>query len=350
MVKRIILLLSAIQFFLSTTALQAQVTNPKFPYDKPVRLNLAILLFDGVEIIDFTGPYEVFDYVRWNGPVFNIYTVAEKGTTIKTAGGMSVNPNYSFDNSPKPDLVVVPGGNINPSLNNVALIKWIQDKARDAEVVMSVCNGAWILGKAGLLDGLQATTTASAAWSGRFQEFVPKAKTAANRRFVDAGKIVTTAGLSSGIDGALHVIEKLFGRGVAQDVALKVEYNWQPNANYVRAQLADMNFNTTYRSLLGEINAIPIKTEGGPDRWESKLVVSRQYTPQGLLAYVDSMLSTTQQWQKQEAKSSPGAPRSVWSFKGKNGDDWSGSASVDPLKNEPNKLLVTLKVYCNDSR
>ena len=192
--------------------------------------NLAILIFDGVQIIDYTGPFETFGHVySESGPPFNIYTVSEKSNAITTSMGMSVNPKYSFENAPEPDVMVIPGGSVNGQLENPNVIKWIQEKSKRAEIVMSVCNGAYILAKAGLLDGLEATTTAGLI-SG-LRQAAPKTKVVEDKRFVDNGKIITTAGLSSGIDGSLHVIERLFGRGTAQMAALGMEYNWIPTRN-----------------------------------------------------------------------------------------------------------------------
>src|SRR5262249_31376027 len=127
---------------------------------KPPR-NLAILIFDGVQIIDYTGPYETFGHTYIDdSQAFNIYTVSEEKNAITTSMGMSVNPKFSFENAPKPDVLLVPGGDVRGQVNSPTVIKWIQDSANSAELVMSVCNGAFILAKAGLLDGMEATTTA----------------------------------------------------------------------------------------------------------------------------------------------------------------------------------------------
>ena len=218
--------------------------NPPVVQQKAVPRNLAILIFDGVQIIDYTGPYETFGHAYADdGPAFNIYTVSEKAGPITTAMGMTVTPNYSFENVPRPDVLLIPGGGVKDQVANANVIKWVQDKSKDAEVVMSVCNGAFILAKAGLLDGLQATTTAGLI--PMLREAAPKTKVVDDRRFVDNGKIITTAGLSSGIDGSLHVIERFFGRGTAQMAALGMEYNWDTESKFVRAALADkyMRFN-----------------------------------------------------------------------------------------------------------
>src|SRR5579862_5896680 len=129
---------------------------------KPPSRNVAILLFDGVQIIDYTGPYETFGhmYVFDQPAPFNVYTVAEHATAITTAMGMSVNPKFSIEDAPRPDILIVPGGDVSAALNSPKVMEWLTDASRPAEIVMSVCNGAFILAKAGLLEGLEATTTA----------------------------------------------------------------------------------------------------------------------------------------------------------------------------------------------
>ncbi|HEX8922649.1 MAG TPA: DJ-1/PfpI family protein, partial [Pyrinomonadaceae bacterium] len=205
----IALLALAANLNLSETA--CAQANKAAPSARPAvaERNLAILLFDGVQIIDYTGPYETFGHAfKKDGGAINIYTVAEKAGPITTAMGMSVNPTYSFENAPQPDILVLPGGGgVWKQLEAPGVISWVQDKAQKAEVVLSVCNGAFFLAKAGLLDGLEATTTFSLI--ARLKEAAPKAKVVDNVRYVDNGKIITTAGLSSGIEGSLHVIERL---------------------------------------------------------------------------------------------------------------------------------------------
>jgi transcriptional regulator GlxA family with amidase domain len=170
---------------------------------RPAPRNLAILIFDGVQIIDYTGPFETFGHVYFDDThAFNIYTVSEKSGAITTSMGMSVNPKYTLENAPEPNVIVIPGGDVRGPVSNPAVIKFIQDKARNAEIVMSVCNGAYILAKTGLLDGLEATTTANLVPGLKIA--APKTKVVDDKRFVDNGKIITTAGLSSGIDGALQ--------------------------------------------------------------------------------------------------------------------------------------------------
>src|SRR6476659_4023848 len=200
--------------------------------------NVAILIWNGVQIIDYTGHYDFLG--SWH--LHNVYTVAETSEPITTNMGMRVTPNYSFENQPKPDVLIVPGGGIwadKGPLNNQRIIKWIQDNAKSSRYVLSVCGGALLLAKAGLLDGLEATTTAGGNIE-KLKEFAPTAKIVTDKRFVDNGKVITSAGLSAGIDGALHLVSVMDGEGWAERIALSLEYNWQPTSKYARANLADM--------------------------------------------------------------------------------------------------------------
>lgn len=294
------------------------------------RRDVAILLFEGVQIIDYTGPYETFGHAwKSEGPAFRIYTVAEKPGPITTAMGMSVNPRYTFADAPKPDILILPGGGVPPHLENPAVMAWIKESAKDAEVVLSVCNGAFFLAKAGLLDGLEATTFAGLI--GELRTAAPKARIVEDQRWVDNGKIITTAGLSSGIDGSLHVIEKLLGRGYAQRAALGMEYNWQPELNWARAALPDRLVRIdTPRDLPVE----PLLTQGTADRWEKQWAVATDQPADAFQKQVDQLLETSNKWTRE----STGA----WTFKDDQGRAWNGTAAVEPLA--PGKLKLTMKI------
>jgi transcriptional regulator GlxA family with amidase domain len=191
------------------------------PADKP--LTVAILLFNGVEIIDYSGPWEVFGAAG-----FEVHTVASGSGPIKTAFGQTVVPDYTLDNSPKADILLIPGGSIAPTMNNVRTIEWIRTRSKEATYVMSVCNGAFLLAKAGLLNGLSATTVRGGI--DRLALFAPRTKVVRNQRYVDNGKFITTAGLSAGIDGAMHLVAKTRGKETAMAVAHGLEYRWDGEA------------------------------------------------------------------------------------------------------------------------
>ena len=200
----------------------------------------AILVFDDVQIIDYTGPYEVFGR---RGPT---YLVAEK-LELTTNMGMKVTANYTFADAPQPDVLVIPGGGssgeaqtrrygVGAVIDNEAVIDWIRRTAANARHVLSVCNGAFLSQRAGLLDGLVATTTAG--YIPYLAEIAPLTNVVRDQRVVDNGKVVVTGGLSAGIDGALTVVEKIDGRGMAIQTALHMEYDWREDG-WARAALAD---------------------------------------------------------------------------------------------------------------
>lgn len=191
--------------------------------------NVAILLFDEVEVLDFCGPFEVFSVADAYNSVrpFNVYTVAEK-TPILARNALSVNPTYLLDDPacPKPDLIVVPGGRgTRHAMHNERLLAWIRANAQQAQLTLSVCTGALMLARAGLLEGLSATTHHSA-----FEELravAPNTTLLPQQRIVDNGNVIVSAGISAGIDMALHVVARLYGTDMARQTAAYMEYDWR---------------------------------------------------------------------------------------------------------------------------
>lgn len=192
---------------------------------EPLVRNVAVLLYGGVELLDFAGPAEVFSASRSEeGRRFRVYTVAETTEPVVSQGFARVVPEYSIVDCPRPDLIVVPGGAV--PLSRPAVVEWVRRSAGEAEVAMSVCNGALLFAKAGLLDGAEATTHQSSL--GTLALSAPNARLLPERRIVDNGRVVTTAGVSAGIDGALHVVARLLGDEAARRTALYMEYRWDP--------------------------------------------------------------------------------------------------------------------------
>ncbi len=187
--------------------------------------NVAVFVYDGMEILDFSGPSEVFASAGTDSVSFRVYTVAVSKETIVSQGFIKIQPEYSLNDCPEPDIIVLPGGNTGPSVENPGVIAWVQKHAAHAEAVMSVCTGAFILEKAGLLDACHNSGTAPRAGCAK----AAKTEILENVRWVDNGQIVTTAGVSAGIDGALHVVERMLGREAAQETAHYMEYDkWKP--------------------------------------------------------------------------------------------------------------------------
>jgi transcriptional regulator GlxA family with amidase domain len=195
--------------------------------------NVAVVLYEGVELLDFAGPTEVFAAASDRGAngaekAFNVFTVSRTKKPIVSQGFVDVTPDYSIDDSPKPDIIILPGGSSQNVIADAAFMAWIQASAASAENVLTVCTGAFIAGKAGLLDGVEATTWYNAVPS-LAKEF-PKTAVRPGRRFVDSGKVITTAGVSAGIDGALHLVARTHGRYVADRTAEYMEYKWAPES------------------------------------------------------------------------------------------------------------------------
>lgn len=190
--------------------------------------NVAIVLYEGVQLLDFAGPGEVFTDTETDKgeAAFNVYTVAASTAPIVSQGFVRITPQYNFENAPKPDIVIFPGGDAAGFFKNEDSLARAKKLAVNSEVTMSVCTGARILGKAGLLDNKKVTTHWIAI--DNLRKEVPSATVLENTRFIDNGQIITTAGISAGIDGALHLVQRLIGTESAVKTARAMEYNWQP--------------------------------------------------------------------------------------------------------------------------
>jgi transcriptional regulator GlxA family with amidase domain len=185
-------------------------------------MNICFYLQNGVEILDFAGPMEVFSYAG-----FHVFTVSKTKGPIVTQGILSITPDYSIDDAPPAEILAFFGGNSHEAANDPAVIAWIKSRKSSTKYFFSVCTGAFIIGRAGILDSLTATTFHSSIEDLR-GEF-PSTKVLSDVRFVDNGTVITTAGISAGIDGALHLVAKLKGDLAAKEVARHMEYDkWVP--------------------------------------------------------------------------------------------------------------------------
>jgi transcriptional regulator GlxA family with amidase domain len=194
------------------------------------RLTTGILIFNEIEVLDFCGPFEVFSVTRLSTPrkreepsPFDVFTVAETIAPITATGGLRVLPQHSFETCPPLDLLVVPGGwGTRREAENPYVIGWIANQANDAKLVTSVCTGSFLLAKAGLLAGKRATTH----WASleRMRATFPDITVEDGLQWVEAGTVLTSAGIAAGMDLALVVVAKLFGDTVARATAKHMEY------------------------------------------------------------------------------------------------------------------------------
>ena len=190
--------------------------------------NAAILVWDGVELLDFSGPGEVFAAARVGGTVaFNVITISPDGKPITSQGFLKITPDYSIENCPKISVLIIPGGDTRPITQDQKMMSWIKKTSTQTDMILTVCTGAFVLAKAKLLDGIEATTWHGAIASLRKE--APRTKVHDDRRYVDNGDIITSAGVSAGIDGALHALARLTGPDVARKTARYMEYDWRPD-------------------------------------------------------------------------------------------------------------------------
>lgn len=190
-----------------------------------MRKTVAILVFDEVEVLDFAGPFEVFavaDELRSHS-VFNVVTVAPRTGVVRARNGLNIVPHYDLDACPPSHVLVVPGGfGTRALLGNPVVVEWIRRRAHAAEATMSVCTGALLLAKAGLLDGLRVTTHHEAVDA--LRSLAPNATVDPSERFHDNGRILTSAGISAGIDCSLHLVGRLLGKAASSETAAYMEY------------------------------------------------------------------------------------------------------------------------------
>lgn len=206
--------------------------------DKPT-YNVAIVVYEGVELFDFAGPGEVFAAARRSEVAsFNVFTVAPSMDPVVSQTFLSINPNYSIENAPDIDIIIIPGGNTNTLLSDESFLAWTKELFPKLTNFMSVCNGAYIPARIGILDGLTATTHYSAM--NGLRDGYPNVEVV-DEKFVDNGKIITAGGVSSGTEGSLHMIRRLAGLSAARQVARYMEYDhWDENTGRIAYEHPDI--------------------------------------------------------------------------------------------------------------
>lgn len=199
-------------------------------------LRVGIYLFPDVEVLDFAGPFEVFTTAtRVHGRLrpdaaapFEVFTLARTPAPVRARAGLRVLPDHSLQGHPPVDLLIVPGGDVTAELRLPELADWIARTASDAQITASVCTGAFLLARAGLLDGKNVTTH----WEdvADLRQLCPAAQVHEGRRWIDEGAIVTSAGISAGIDMSLHLVARLAGVELAVKTARQMDFDWQQQA------------------------------------------------------------------------------------------------------------------------
>jgi transcriptional regulator GlxA family with amidase domain len=204
-------------------------------HDRLKSLHVGILVFPGVEVLDFSGPFEVFSVASRVSKrdldieqPFKVSLIGASRDNIEARHGMGILPHYGFNDALAVDLLIVPGGLMGQPLGCEVTQAWIKRVSDNAALIASVCTGAFLLAKLGLLEGLTVTTH----WEdiADLRAEFPQLNVKEETPFVDTGRVITSAGISAGIDMSLHLVERILGAKMAASTARQMEYNWAPSA------------------------------------------------------------------------------------------------------------------------
>jgi putative intracellular protease/amidase len=270
------------------------------------RTKVAILIYPGVQVIDFAAPLEVFGQAGY-WP----FTVAASKAPLAANMQLRITPTFAFADCPPADVLMIPGGTIAGPRASPETLAWIKARSAQSRFTLTVCNGSLIAAQAGILDGLAATTFYNAIEE--LRQSYPRVTSVSDRRFVDNGKVITSAGLSAGIDAALHLVSKLSSPAAAQLAALNMEYDWKPDGSYARAAFADYPLrqalgNRLELPLPGGIRAILESTAGDRRVWNATWRVETASSPAEVAKAVEAVFAG----RGAPAAQASGAARRVW--------------------------------------
>ena len=208
------------------------------PKDRPLRAG--ILVVNGVYNTELAAPFDVLHHTQFHTqPGMQVFTVSPDGKPVTTFEGLKITPDHSFANAPQIDILVVPStrGSMDADLQNQALLNWVRTTGGQARHVLSLCDGAFVLAKAGLLQGIPATTFPDDY--GRFSQMFPNLDLRINVSFVDAGKVITSQGGARSYEAAMHLVDRLYGRQVAEGIGKGLLVPWPPDPDTMTARIIE---------------------------------------------------------------------------------------------------------------
>lgn len=193
-------------------------------------MKIGIYIYDEAEVLDFAGPYEVFSTaarISDSGPKFQVFLIGETGQMVTARADFKVQPDYGFHDCPTLDVLIVAGGVHDREMAKVLVIEWLKQQSREVTLVASVCTGVFLLAQAGIVDGLHVTTH----WQdvADLRTRFPQLTVVENNRWLDQGRVLTSGGISAGIDMSLHLLRRIAGLGLAQATAMQMEFYWTAN-------------------------------------------------------------------------------------------------------------------------
>lgn len=218
---------------------QAVARTPLFAFKKDRKINVAFFIFDEVEALDLSGPADILGKANHLNAVYNLYTVALTEATVVAEGQvLQLTPTYSIANAPQADVLILPGAMPQRMAALCAqhpeLLAWIQQQHAATELTMAVCTGAFLLAAAGILDGKAATTHFAGLPTLRKN---PAIRIVENQRYVQDGKVLTTAGITSGLDGTLHVVDLIQGQEMGDKLARLLVYNRHADLSFMQLEV-----------------------------------------------------------------------------------------------------------------
>lgn len=259
------------------------------------RLTAGMLLFDNADIMDVTGPWSVLVH---NG--VSVVSFAKTKDQVSIGGSMDLTPDFTLNNLPDVDILIFPGSGLaesNPGDEQIQA--FIKERKESTDVLFSVCSGAFFLAEAGVLNGKTATTFASLI--PRLESDYPEINVVNNVKYTDNGQVVTTAGLSSGIDGTFHVISKFRGQGRVQDVANHMEYEWSKSTDYARTQLAD-KFIIGVNNVVRLVSKKYLYSSGDRNQWTYEYLLSGAISNEEVMKLISAQLANTGNWKESTKK------------------------------------------------
>jgi putative intracellular protease/amidase len=298
------------------------------------RKKVAILIFDGAEVIDYAGPYQVFE----DTSLFDLYTVAPTDAPVTTGVGLKLVPNYSIATAPQADVLIIPGGDVAKVSHDDAVLTWIKAQSARTQVTMSVCNGAFTLANTGALAGLSATTTRGNIE--RLRKEHPEITVVRDQRFTDNGHYVTAGGLSAGIDAALHVLRRLAGPGAAQMMTLYMEYKPNGERDFLPGTFAASAIPWPDHEAMTKLGDWSIvSTEGDTTHWTQVAELRAHVADQAALRrQLEDLYAVAGKWRRIDGADNR------WSFVDGEGQNWTSTLVLEQAQGSARTFRLTVSV------
>lgn len=190
-------------------------------------MNIGIYIYDNAEVLDFSGPFEVFSVASRfldENEKFNVFLISEKSPTVTARGNYKINSHYTFENVPQTDVLIVVGGVHTEEVKKTTVINWIKEQSKNTKIVASVCTGTFLLAEAKIITNHTVTTH----WEDipDLKNDYPTLDVVEDVRWVDEGNIITSAGISAGIDMSLHLVLKIKNLELANKTAKQMQFDW----------------------------------------------------------------------------------------------------------------------------